>query len=233
MKLTCILSACLPAVRPTSGRRIGPVFSHNIEYRYANTNLLFQLRFIHSDMMSLSSFLACLSLWLVNEKVRNCWGIIDELYSFYLLHHTNGQMHMCLIVSSVKLITKHIAVVYQFKSARMVSCWNLYVCSWAVICHTAVLSSEYDDRLEDYYVQFTSWTMKYVTFYDWTNRLTSFSTSNLPIQLLHCINKRLTTSIIILSLWTIISAKCLGQPPTHTDSEYFMLHKVLYCVKIK
>ena len=36
--------------------------------------------------------------------------------------HANGQMHMCIIASSVKIITKHVAVVYRFKSARMVSC---------------------------------------------------------------------------------------------------------------
>ena len=32
-----------------------------------------------------------------------------------------GQMHMCLIASSVKIITKCIFAVYGFKSARMVS----------------------------------------------------------------------------------------------------------------
>ena len=37
---------------------------------------------------------------------------------------------------------------------------------------------------------------KYVTFYGWTNRLTCFSTFNLPIKLLLYINKHLTTSII-------------------------------------
>ena len=48
-----------------------------------------------------------------------------------------------------------------------------------------VLSSEYDDydRLEDRFIMywFTSQTTKYVTFYAWTNRLTHFSTCNLPI----------------------------------------------------
>ena len=36
--------------------------------------------------------------------------------------HTNGQMHVCLIASLVKIITKCVAVVYRFKSVRMVSC---------------------------------------------------------------------------------------------------------------
>ena len=120
MKSTRISSAglppSLPAVRPTSSGRIGPIFSHDTEYWFANTDLLFRLRFIHCPWWVLSSFLACLSLWLVNKMVRNCWKGVDELYSFYLLHHANGQMHVCLIASSVKIITKCIAVVYRFKS---------------------------------------------------------------------------------------------------------------------
>ena len=40
-------SASQPAVRPTSGRSMGPVFSHNVEYQYAITDLLLRLRFIH------------------------------------------------------------------------------------------------------------------------------------------------------------------------------------------
>ena len=46
------LPFCLPAVRPTTGRRIGPVFSHNTEYQHANTDLLFRLRFIHCGLVS-------------------------------------------------------------------------------------------------------------------------------------------------------------------------------------
>ena len=37
------LPASLPAVRPTSGMRIGPGFSHNTKYQCANSDLLFQL----------------------------------------------------------------------------------------------------------------------------------------------------------------------------------------------
>ena len=79
--------------------------------------------------------LPCLPFSLISEqKVRNRWRDVNKLYDFYLLHHVNGQMHVSLIASCVKIITKHIAVVYRFKAARMVSCWDLYVCSWAVIC---------------------------------------------------------------------------------------------------
>ena len=44
------LLGCLPVgVRPTSGGRIGQVFSHNTEYRHANTDMLIGLRFIHGE----------------------------------------------------------------------------------------------------------------------------------------------------------------------------------------
>ena len=129
------LAACLPAISPTSCWRIEPAFSHFKEYQHANTNLLFRLRFIHSAMVSpfILPF-ACLSLWLVKEKVRNYRRGVDKLYDFHVLHNVNGQMHVYLIASSIKIITKRVAVMYRFKSARMVSCWDLYVRSWAVIC---------------------------------------------------------------------------------------------------
>ena len=39
------------------------------------------------------------------------------MYGFYLLRHANGQTHVCLIASSIKIIAiKCIAVVYGFKS---------------------------------------------------------------------------------------------------------------------
>ena len=40
------------------------------------------------------------------------------MYGFYLLRHANDQMHVCLIASAVKIITKRVAVVYRFKQAR-------------------------------------------------------------------------------------------------------------------
>ena len=124
---------CRPASLPAcdkihySDRRIGPVFSHNTEYQCAITDLLFGLRFIHCTMVS--PFI----LHLVNEKMRNHWRGVNELYGLYLLHHANGQIHICLIASFVKIITKcmHcVFAVYWFKSARMVSYWDLYACSW-------------------------------------------------------------------------------------------------------
>ena len=38
---------------------------------------------------------------------------VNELYSLYLLRHSNGQILVCLIASSVKIITKRIVAVYQ------------------------------------------------------------------------------------------------------------------------
>ena len=99
----------------------------------ANTDLLFRLRFIHCAMES-PFIIYCFPFSLTGEQnVRNRWRGVDELYGLYLLCHANGQMHMYLIASSVKVITKHVFVVYRFKSARMVSCWDLYACSRDVI----------------------------------------------------------------------------------------------------
>ena len=140
----------------------------------------------------LSFFLACLSLWLVNKKVRNRWRGVDKLYGFYLLCHASGQTHVCLIASSVKIFTKCVAVVYWFKSARMVLFWDLYACSLAVICQYSYryqVSTLIDWKIEFIMYGFKSWTMKYATFYASTNGLARFSTCNynLPIQLLLCV----------------------------------------------
>ena len=138
MKSTSISSAgwpaCLPAIRPTNGGRIGPNLSHNTEYWCANTDLLFRLRFIHCAMVS-PFILPCLPFPVTGKwKMRNRWRGVDKLYRLYLLRHTNHQMHLCLIASSVKIITKSIAAMYRFKSAKIVSCWDLYAHAWAVIC---------------------------------------------------------------------------------------------------
>ena len=63
--------------------------------------------------------LPCLPFSLTGERKgeKSLWRGVDELYGFYLLRHANGQTHVCLIASSVKIIAiKHIAVVYGFKS---------------------------------------------------------------------------------------------------------------------
>ena len=67
-------------------------------------------------------------------------------FTYYVIL-INGPMHVCLIASSVKIITKHVAVVYRFKSARMVSVMLKLICVF-LGCDTPiqlVLSSKYDD----------------------------------------------------------------------------------------
>ena len=65
----------------------------------------------------------------------------------YYITLSNGQTHVCLIASSVKIINKHVAVMYQFKSAKMVSVMLRLICLF-LGCDMSiqlVLSSEYDD----------------------------------------------------------------------------------------
>ena len=133
-----------------------------------------------------SSFLACLSLWLVNEKVRNRFRGIDKLYGFYL-RYANGQTHVNQNQSNSWLIDW-----YWFTCAwlhhplkllprALLSCTDsshqdgfmLRLICMFLGCDMLVLSSEYDDydRLED---RLTSRATQYVTFYAWTNRLTHF-----------------------------------------------------------
>ena len=60
-RLPASLPPSLPAVRPTSGGRIGPIFSHNTEYRLANTSVvpikIYPLRPVESFHPSLLAFL--------------------------------------------------------------------------------------------------------------------------------------------------------------------------------
>ena len=131
--LLACLPPCLPAVRLTSGKRVGLVFSCNTEYQCTNTDLLFQLCFIHCAMVS-PFVLPCFPFSLTGEwkGEKSLWRGVDESFGLYLLCHTNGQMQVCLIASSIKIINK-CNVFLWFKSARMISCWDLYACSWSVI----------------------------------------------------------------------------------------------------
>ena len=83
---------------------------------------------------------------------------VDELYGLYLLHHANGQMHVYLIASSVKIINKrNVLAMTQFKSTRMVSCWDLYSCSCADLPIQLLLkslSNTCNDRLVDFHYRY-------------------------------------------------------------------------------
>ena len=100
------------------------------EYHRANADVLFQLRFIHCAMVS-PFVLASLSLWMVNEKVRNHWRGVNEMYGIYLLCQASGQMHIIWLHHPLNYYQ---AQWFWFKSARIVSCWDFYLCSWAVFC---------------------------------------------------------------------------------------------------
>ena len=75
----------------------------------------------------------------------------------YYVTLTGSQTHVCLIASSVKIITKCVAaVVYRFKSARIYGFMLRLICMF-LGCDMPiqlVLSSEYDDydRLEDRFI---------------------------------------------------------------------------------
>ena len=131
----------------------------------------------------LSYFLASLSLWLMNENVRNCWRGVNELYGLYLLCYANGQMHLWLIALSVKSINKH----------------NVFLCLIQVNQDNFILMLRLIYMFLGYNL-LIQLLLKSITSHAWTNRLTLFSTCSLPIQLLLCINiivyKHLTTSII-------------------------------------
>ena len=147
---------------------IGPLFSHNTGYGCATTDLLIQFWFIHCDIMS-PFILHCFAFSLAGEwKVRNHWRGVDKLYGLYLLRHANGQMHVYLIASSIKIITQcNIFAMYRFKSASMVSSWDLRIyvflgCDLPIQLLLKSLSIVCDDRLVDHFHHVL--TTKYVAF---------------------------------------------------------------------
>ena len=132
--LSTCLPAYLPVIRPTSGGRIRPVFSHNTEYQHTNTNLLFGLRVIHCVMVS-PFILHCFSFWMKR------WEITEEV-SMNCMAYTYCVTPMAKWTSTwlhhlLKLLPSTFFAIHQFKSVRMVSNWDLYACSWAVIANTA------------------------------------------------------------------------------------------------
>ena len=65
----------------------------------------------------------------------------------YYVTLINDRTHMCLIASSIKIITKRVVVVYRLKLARMVSVMLRLICVFLDCCMQIqlVLSSDYDD----------------------------------------------------------------------------------------
>ena len=123
----------LPTVKPTSSGRIGPVFSHNTEC--ANTDLLFQLRFIHCAMVS-PFILPCFPFSLAGKwKGEKFAGQVSRNCMAYTYYVTLIAKCMCTwLHHSLKLLPSAFFSVYRYKSARKISCWDLYACSSTVIC---------------------------------------------------------------------------------------------------
>ena len=121
--------------------------------------MLFRLIFKHCTMVS-PFILPCLPFSLTDEQIgekslKRCRWIVWLLFITSCKLMANCTC-MCLIASSVKIITNHVTIVDRFKLDRMVSCWDLFLgCDMPI---KLVLSSEYDDSLEDLFImyEFTS-----------------------------------------------------------------------------
>ena len=121
--------------------------------------------------------------WKGDKSLKRCRWIVR----FYLLRYANGQTCACVLDCNIRYNY------YQAHWCRVPIQVNQDGFMLRLTCIflsgdisiQLVLSSEYDDydRLEDHFIMYwlTSQTTKYVTFYAWTNRLTGFSTCNLPI----------------------------------------------------
>ena len=86
---------CQPAARPTSDGSIGPVFSHNTEYQFVTTDLVFWL-FIHCAIAS--PFILC--YFFLFDRLIKSWEITKVVCTscngFYLLHCASDQiLHEC------------------------------------------------------------------------------------------------------------------------------------------
>ena len=135
-KSSFISSASLPAVKPINDGRIGPVLSHNEGHWHATTDLLFWLRFIHCAIVTVS-ILYYFSFSLTDEqKCKNhCKRDVNDCNGLYLLHHTNGQMHMCMITSSIKIIINAMLLSYTDSSQPG---W-FYVDTYVCVCSMAMI----------------------------------------------------------------------------------------------
>ena len=116
--------------------------------------MLFWLRCTFAPWWVFLSFIASLSLWLLNEKVRSWLRGINELYDLYLLCRANGQVHVCLIASSIKIINKCNVLPYTDSSQPRwfhIETYMYVLGLWFSIQLLLLksLSSAYDDRLVD------------------------------------------------------------------------------------
>ena len=77
----------------------------------------------------------------------------------------NGQIHVYLIGSSIKIVTKHnVFAMYQFKSDRMISSWDLHASFWVLwFANTAAakIVSTYGDKLVYHFYHISIHVMNY------------------------------------------------------------------------
>ena len=138
--MSASLPACFPAVRPTSSRRIGPVFAHNTDYQQANTDMFFKLRFIHYTMVIPFILLA------TAEVSINCMA-----YTYYI---TLMAKYVCSwLHHPLKLLTgtMFLPCMIQFRQdGFMLKLICMFLDSDLPIqLLLKSLSSEYNDRLVD------------------------------------------------------------------------------------
>ena len=147
----------------------------------------------------LSSFIASLSLWLVNKR----WEITEEVsmncmaYTYYITLMATCTYAWLHYPFKLLISTLLPCVDSSQQDGFMLRLICMFLgCGLPIQLLLKSLSNQYDHSLDDRFIKYRStlWTMKYVIFYTWPNRLTHYSTWNLPIQLLLCGNKLLLTS---------------------------------------
>ena len=128
---------------------------------------------------------------------------VDELYSLYLLSDAIGQKHIYFIASSIKIINKHnVLPCTDSNQPGWFHVDTLYVYSWNVICRDSCFYNRYETLMMiDWYSRSLLPCTDSHFMLEQIDLRTYFSTCNLPIQLLLCVNiivnkQRLTTSII-------------------------------------
>ena len=132
------------------------------------------------------------------KSLKRCWWIVWLILTYYGIILMAKCMYAWLH-HPLKFISKCIVAMYRFKSARMVyvETYMRVLGLWFANIAAAKTTIKWVPWYVDWKILSSctdSRTMKYVTFYTWTNRLTCFFTCNLPIQPLLCVNKLMLTS---------------------------------------
>ena len=146
--------------------RYGQFYSHNREYQRANTDLLFQIRFISCAIVSpfiIHYFLFSLSS---EHKGEILWKRCRWIVWLILLCHANGQKHIYLIASSIKIIYKSNVLLCTDSNQPKWFHVETYLCILGLrFADTAaskiIIKHLYDDRLVDCFCH----VLIHITFY--------------------------------------------------------------------